>query len=69
MIQTAGNSRLEAMFGPPVDGFRWVSLAISGSANSPTDNFKDLYDAAAASPAPAAPDGGIPSFEDLTRPE
>lgn len=68
MIKTSGDRRLNGMFSPPKDGFRWLSLKISGSAATPADNFKDLYDSAAVlvSPAPASE---IPSFEELTRPK
>ena len=63
-------SRLKLMVGPIKDGFRWIHLNIGGSANSPTDNFKDLYNGITATKEPE-PDASGPkesSFEELTRP-
>jgi hypothetical protein len=70
MIASSKDVRLDAMFSEPRDGFRWITLKISGPVAKPLDNFKDLYSA-------ATPDGDIgpskleektPSFEELTRP-
>lgn len=70
MIADAPTSRLNSMFGPPKDGFRWLTLKISGPASQPVDNFKELFSTAAVtprqSPAPVETDGS--SFEELTRP-
>ncbi len=44
MIKSSGNRRLDAMFGPVHDGFRWLTVIISGSANSPTDDFRQQYE-------------------------
>ena len=68
MIKASGNRRLNSMFGPAKQGFRWLTLKISGSAVSPTDNFIELLDAAAA-PETKATAEEIPSFEELTRPK
>jgi hypothetical protein len=64
-------SPLKSMVGPQKDGFRWIDLKISGSAASPTDNFKDLYNelSAAKKPEPSPPDAEGSSFEELTRPK
>jgi hypothetical protein len=57
------------MFGPVDDGFRWLSLKISGSGGKPADNFLEIADATRpASPNPQ-PESKVPSFEDLTAPE
>ena len=68
MILAANTPRLKSMFGPSKDGFRWVTLKISGPASAPSDNFKELFSTATATPAAPAE---IPrsSFEDLTRPK
>lgn len=66
-IQSTNNKRLDRMFGPPADGFRWITVKVSGTAAQPTDNFKELFEAAASKEP--APSGAIPSFEDLTKPE
>jgi hypothetical protein len=51
MVKSAGNRRLEAMFGPAREGFRWLEVAVSGSATAPADTFRQQYEAAAAAPA------------------
>ncbi|MES2924716.1 MAG: hypothetical protein V4819_24395 [Verrucomicrobiota bacterium] len=70
-IGSATTSRLASMFGPPTDGFRWLTLKISGPATQPTDTFKELFSTTAAvpreSPAPNETEGS--SFEELTRPK
>jgi hypothetical protein len=66
MIRTS-NSKLNVMFGPVVDGFRWLNLTISGTGPVPADNFRELFDAAVSRPEPPKV-GNIPSFEDLTTP-
>jgi hypothetical protein len=56
------------MFGPVSEGFRWLTLKIGGTATTPTDNFKELYQA----PQPADkpdPSPEIPTFEELTKPK
>lgn len=65
MIGASKNRKLDAMFGPANEGFRWLTLDISGSRTSPLDNFRALYEAAVPEPE-ARKDDGIPSFEDLT---
>lgn len=74
MIATAPASRLDSLFGPPKDGFRWITLKISGSPIAPTDSFKELYAAAPVpsreSGEPAKPSESTGStFEELTRPK
>ena len=68
MVKTAANRRLDAMLGPAKDGFRWVTVKISGSAANPADNFSELFDATSVTGIPAANDG-IPSFEQHVAPE
>ena len=71
MIVAAPTSRLKSMFGPPKDGFRWLTLALSGQVSDPMDNFKELFSAAPVTPrkSPAADDNEGSSFEELTRPK
>ncbi|MES2440524.1 MAG: hypothetical protein V4584_15770 [Verrucomicrobiota bacterium] len=70
MIAASKAPRLRAMFGPPSEGFQWITLKIGGPAAAPTDNFKELFSAA----SPAAPGSSSPpessgsTFEELTRP-
>ena len=68
MIQSSKTPQLNLMFGPPTDGFRWLTLTLSGTASAPADNFKELFTTAAQAKKPAA-SGDIPSFEDLTAPK
>jgi hypothetical protein len=68
LIQSARSRRLGAMFGATNEGFRWLTLDISGTALAPKDNFKELYEAAARADN-ADPKDEIPSFEELTRPK
>lgn len=68
MIKSARIRRLDAMFGPSKEGYRWVSLTIGGTVAGPTDNFLALFEAAS-KPETATPANKIPSFEDLTQPE
>ena len=50
MIEDAPTSRLNSMFGPPKEGFRWLTLNLSGPVAQPEDNFKELFSTAAAAP-------------------
>ena len=68
MIKASGSRRLDAMFGPPVGNFRWVSIKVSGTAASPSDNFEAIYDAAGRGVTNDKPAQKAPSFEELTRP-
>lgn len=68
-IPSSDSRRLDAMFGPSIEGFRWITLKIGGTAAAPADNFKELLEAA---PKPAKKpdaDSENPSFEDLTAPK
>jgi hypothetical protein len=71
MIKSSGHPKLEAMFGPPDEGFRWLSLKISGNGSKPADNFLEIVDATMPSRPSPAPEkeSAVPSFEDLTAPE
>jgi hypothetical protein len=67
-IQSSRTRRLDSLFGPATEGFRWLTLKIGGTAAAPTDNFKELFE----SPQPAEkpdPSGEIPTFEELTKPK
>ncbi len=71
MIASAKITRLNSMFGPAQEGFRWITLKVSGRAAAPADNFKEIYASTPVAPrekpAPAASEKS--SFEDLTRPK
>jgi hypothetical protein len=68
MILASKNRRLEAMFSPTREGFRWVTLTIGGTSSNPTDDFRVIYESAETA-VKQAPSRELPSFEDLTRPE
>lgn len=68
VIKTARDPSVDAVFGPVQDNYRWVSLRISGTSQTPKDDFLDLLKAAKNNPAPIAP-GEVPTFEELTSPE
>lgn len=72
MIASANTTRFGSLFGPPEQGFRWITLKIGGSTSAPTDNFKDLYLATTPTATRGkelpADDQAPSSFEELTRP-
>ena len=68
MLKAADNRRLDAMFGRTEDGFRWVTLKISGTSTAPADNFLEILEATPAAAAPPPADS-VPTFEELTAPE
>ena len=75
-IQMSENRALDAMFSDPREGFRWISIKISGTAAAAQDDFSQLYSLALdglkqrvkgpeTSPQSSS---GAASFEELTRP-
>lgn len=69
VIIASKNAKLNNLFGPPDEGFRWLTLKISGTVMSPSDNFRELYEAAREAAAPVTKEAETPSFEDLTNPD
>lgn len=70
LITTSKSNRLKSLFGPPLDGFCWLTLQVGGSTSAPTDSFKNLFSTAASPhdmPSPQENKGS--SFEELTRPK
>lgn len=62
----AGNEKLKRTFSESAEGFRWVTLKISGTTSRPADNFGALYESA----PETAPGTNSPStFEQLTAPK
>lgn len=45
IITASKNRRLDALFGPVIEGYRWIQLEMGGTGVTPVDNFKELYDA------------------------
>lgn len=71
MILTSKNPRIKSMFGPAKEGFRWINLKISGPVATPSDNFKEIFEAAGSNSQarPAEGEGQKSTFEELTRPK
>lgn len=68
IIKASRNSCFDSLFGPSTEGFRWLNLKIGGTATTPTDNFRVLYEAATQETTPDS-SAEIPTFEELTRPK
>lgn len=45
IIAASKNRRLDVLFSPERNGYRWVDLEIGGNSAAPADNFKELYQA------------------------
>ncbi len=45
IIEASDNRRLDILFSPEKDGYRWLDLELKGTGATPIDNFKDLYQA------------------------
>ncbi len=71
MIVSAENSpSLKTLFGPVSDGYCWLTIKVSGTAENPQDDFKDLFlatPAAASKDVPESDRKGS-TFEELTKP-
>lgn len=68
MIKASRNRRLDSIFGPSSEGFRWVTLKISGTSTAPADNFKELFTSAKTEET-QTPTAEVPTFEQLTQPK
>jgi hypothetical protein len=45
IITASKNRRLDALFGPVNEAYRWIQLEVGGTGVTPVDNFKELYEA------------------------
>jgi hypothetical protein len=68
LIKTSKSPAMASLFGPPQDGFRWLTLTISGTTAAPKDNFRELFESAAKT-TKSEPSTEIPTFEELTTPK
>ncbi len=72
ILATAKDRRLDLMFSPVRDGYRWINIDLSGSGSAPQDNFKELYQAISLTNSPevkAEPKSqGADSFDNLIKP-
>jgi hypothetical protein len=79
IVASSKDKRLEAMFSPVKDGYRWIDIVLSGNGETPFDNFKEQYQAvnitnvpevkAAPKPTPTPKSEGVDSFDSLIKPE
>ena len=73
IIAASQNRRLDAIFSPVIDGYRWVNLEMTGTSAAPIDNFKNLYQTVALTNQPEVKpvpkSNGVDSFESLIKPE
>jgi len=75
IVAASKDGRLDKLFSPVRDGYRWVDIQLSGSGAAPADNFKDQYQAITltgspdekTTPKPKAQ--GKDSFDSLIKPE
>ena len=78
VVELSQNPQIDSMLGPLRDGFRWLTLELSGTLAHPDDDFARLYAAAKEHPAaesdpPAHAKSSTmdpePAAEAITRPE
>ncbi len=73
ILAAAKDRRLDLMFSPVKDGYRWIDIELSGSGSAPADNFKELYQAVTLTNSPEMKDApkpqGVDSFDSLIKPE
>jgi hypothetical protein len=64
------SGRLHRAFGPAHDGYRWVTVKLSGTASKPRDDFQQALLESPARPAEPAAEDADPArrFEELTKP-
>jgi hypothetical protein len=69
IVTASKNPRLDALFGPVIEGHRWIQLELGGTGVAPVDNFKELYQAVKVSGISEAKTGpssnGVDSFDRL----
>ena len=69
IITASKNRRLDALFGPVTEAYRWIQLEVGGTGVAPVDNFKELYQAVNLSSIPEVKTdpaaNGVDSFDRL----
>jgi hypothetical protein len=69
IITASKNRRLDALFGPVTEAYRWIQLEVGGTGAAPVDNFKELYQAVKLSSIPEVKTdpaaNGVDSFDRL----
>jgi len=73
IVAASKDRRLDLMFSPVKDGYRWINIELSGSGSAPADNFKELYQAVKLTNSPEVKvvpkPQGVDSFDSLIKPE
>lgn len=65
-VIASGNTQLKEVFKNARDGYRWISVKISGTGSHPADNFAEIYEGTAKAAGSTNPAN---SFEELTAPK
>lgn len=68
IVASAGSRSLDTLFGPEIDGFRWMKIKVSGTGQAPKDDFSEKLRSDAREPAPKTSESKS-LFEELTSPE
>lgn len=73
IIAAAKDRRLDLIFSPSKDDYRWIDIQLGGTPAAPLDSFKDIYQAVSLTSEPEMKitpksDGGD-SFDSLIKPE
>lgn len=53
-VTAAQNKRLDLLFGPTREGYRWLDVKVGGTSAMPKDNFKEQYTKAGEAPSAEA---------------
>lgn len=84
IVAASKDKRLDVLFSPVKDGYRWINIELSGTHDAPADDFKQQYQAVTlakssegdaepkleAPKAPQAPkENRVDSFDSLIKPE
>lgn len=69
MIRSAASQRLNQIFEEDsIEGFRWVTIRLSGTTDAPKDDFREQYNEAG-TPEKKQDDYKTSTFEELTQPK
>lgn len=70
ILAVSGESPVRSLFGPQEDGFRWITLKVSGTATQPADNLPELLTSSTPGDAltPSENENPGATFDQLTQP-
>jgi len=69
MIQSAATQRLDEIFGEASEGFRWITVRLSGTTDAPKDDFKEQFVSSERRKQQPQEAVAPSSFDELTRPK